>query len=87
MRPGSRPVTQAAVPSRRPAAAPAVTSPASAPVASAISSLARACRAAMSTQCCEASTIASATSRRRMPPDSRVEGPLALMIVGTPRRR
>jgi hypothetical protein len=63
-----------------------VTSPASAPVASAISSLARACNTAMSTQCCEASTMASATSPRMMPPDSRVDGPLALMIVGTPRR-
>ena len=40
----------------------------------------------MSTQCCEASTIAAATSARMMPPESRVEGPLALMMVGTPRR-
>jgi hypothetical protein len=46
--------------------------------------LARACRTAMSTQWREASTIASATSGRMIPPDSRVEGPLALMMVGTP---
>jgi hypothetical protein len=42
MRPESKPVTQAAVPSRRPAAAPDVTSPASAPVMSAVISEARA---------------------------------------------
>ena len=86
MRPASRPVTQAAVPSRRPAAAPEVTSPASAPVTSAMISEARACSSAISTQCCEASTIASATSGRMMPPDRRVDGPLALMIVRTPSR-
>ena len=40
----------------------------------------------MSTQCCEASTIASTTSRRMIPPESRVDGPLALTMVGTPRR-
>jgi hypothetical protein len=38
----------------------------------------------MSTQYREASTIARATSSSRNPPDSRVDGPFALMIVRTP---
>ena len=86
IRPASSPVTQAAVPSSRPAAAPEVTRPASAPVISAMISEARACSSAISTQCRDASTIASATSARIGLPDSRVDGPLALMIVRTPRR-
>ena len=40
---------------------------------------------AMSTQACDASTMAEATSGRMMPPESRVAGPLALMRVRTPR--
>ena len=72
------------MPSSRPAAAPEVTRPASAPVISAMISEARACNSAISTQCCDASTIASATSGRMWPPDNRVDGPLALMIVRTP---
>ena len=53
--------------------------------ASAISSLARACSRAMSTQCCEAAVIAAATCGAMIDPLSRVAGPTALMIVGTPR--
>ena len=86
MRPESSPVTQAAVPSRRPAAAPEVTSPASAPVISAMISEARACNSAISALCCKASAIASATSGRMMLPERRVAGPLALMMVRTPNR-
>ena len=40
----------------------------------------------MSTQWREARAMASATSGRMIPPERRVEGPLALMMVGTPRR-
>ncbi len=39
----------------------------------------------MSTQCCEAATMAAATSGRMSPPDRRVAGPLALMMGVTPR--
>ena len=84
--PGSSPVMQAAVPSNSPAAAPEVTIPASAPVSSAITLLAPACSSAISTQKAPASVMAAATSVWRKPPDNRVEGPLALIIVRTPKR-
>ena len=83
---GSSPARQAAVASIKAADAPAVTYPASAPVVSARISLARPCSSARSTHHCDASAMASATSRRMMPPLSRVEGPEALTIVRRPRR-
>ena len=86
MRVGSRPVTQAAVPSSRPAAAPLVTYPASAPVWRAMTELAAACSSAMSTHDRPASAIASATSGAMIEPLRRVAGPEALMMVRTPKR-
>jgi hypothetical protein len=86
MAPGSSPVMQAAAPSSRPAAAPLVTRPDSAPVCRAITADARACSSTMSTQCAMASAIAARTSGRVMPPESRVPGPLALMIGSSPKR-
>ncbi|MCX6603529.1 MAG: hypothetical protein NTV52_08045 [Acidobacteria bacterium] len=85
MRAGFSPATQAAVPSSRPAAAPVVTMPASAPVMRPMTRLAAACSSAMSTHWVAASAMAAMTSGARKPPETRVEGPLALMIRGTPR--
>ena len=82
--PGSNPVTQAAVPSNKPAAAPLVTYPASAPVISAIISPARACICAISTQRSEACRMASATSGCMIDPLNRVAGPTALIMGSMP---
>ena len=65
---------QAAVPNSRQAAAPEATYPASAPVTPAMIFEAAACSSAMSTQCCEASAMAAATSAFMTPPDNLVAG-------------